>query len=102
VQTLWGKDIAPKWKERHARATALKDKLSSIEQAAAATTADVDRLWDKAVALLDLEGGKAATPLLQQILTVRRTMCWRIFIWAGCCWKTRRGRRDPPGAGDGT
>lgn len=70
VQKLWCKDVQKQWRERHARANALKNRLSSIEQTPASGL-DVDRLWDKAIALLDLEGGKAATPLLQQIITVR-------------------------------
>lgn len=70
VQKLWAKDVEKRWRERYARANALKDRLSSIEQAPAATV-DVDRLWDKAIALLDLEGGKAATPLLQEIIALR-------------------------------
>lgn len=70
VQRHWSKEIAPRWRERHARATALKDRLHSIEQSAAPAV-DVDRLWDKTAALLDLEGGKAATPLLRQILELR-------------------------------
>ena len=70
VQKLWAKDVEQKWRERHARANALKDRLSSIEQAPAAAV-DVDRLWDKAIALLDLEGGKAAMPLLQEIIALR-------------------------------
>ena len=70
VQKLWAKDVEKRWRERYARANALKDRLSSIEQAPAATV-DVDRLWDKAIALLDLEGGKAATPLLEEIIALR-------------------------------
>ena len=70
VQKLWSKEVQPKWRERHVRANVLKDRLNSIEQAPA-TAADVDRLWDKAIALLDLEGGKTATPLLQEIITMR-------------------------------
>jgi Zn-dependent protease with chaperone function len=70
VQKLWARNIEKKWRERHARANALKDRLSSIEQAPAAAV-DVDRLWDKAIALLDLEGGQAATPLLQEIIALR-------------------------------
>jgi hypothetical protein len=70
VQKRWARDIEKKWRERHARANALKDRLSSIEQVPA-LAADVDRLWDKAIALLDLEGGKAAAPLLQEIIALR-------------------------------
>lgn len=70
VQKRWSKDITPRWRERHARATALKHRLHSIEQSAVPAV-DVDRLWDKTVALLDLEGGKAAMPLLRQILEMR-------------------------------
>lgn len=70
VQKNWSKDMAPKWRDRHARATALKHRLGSIE-AGSPAAADVERLWDKALVLLDLEGGKAARPLLQQILEIR-------------------------------
>jgi Zn-dependent protease with chaperone function len=71
VQKLWSKDIAAHWRDRHARAGALRRRLSSIEQTAPAQEADADRLWDKAVALLDLEGGKAAMPVLQQVVALR-------------------------------
>jgi Zn-dependent protease with chaperone function len=70
VQKNWAKDIVPKWRDRHGRATALKHRLSSIEEAAPAS-ADAERLWDRAIVLLDLEGGKAARPLLQRILEMR-------------------------------
>ena len=70
VQKLWVKNTRERWRERHARANALKHRLSSIEQNGAREM-DVDRLWDKAVALLDLEGGKTAIPLLRQIVSAR-------------------------------
>ena len=61
----------PKWRDRHGRATALKQRLSSLEQTVASSATDADGLWDKAAALLDLEGGQAARPLLRQILALR-------------------------------
>lgn len=72
VQKLWAKDIALKWwRDRHGRATALKDRLTLLEQVPTTVSTDVDRLWDKAMALLDLEGGKAAKPLLEEIINMR-------------------------------
>ena len=71
VQKLWNKEMAPKWRDRHGRANALKHRLSALEQAMPASATDVDGLWDKAVVLLDLEGGQAAKPLLKQILGLR-------------------------------
>jgi Zn-dependent protease with chaperone function len=71
VQKLWARQIAEHWRGRHARAGALRHRLNSLEQTAPAREADADRLWDKAVALLDLEGGKAAMPVLQQVVALR-------------------------------
>jgi len=71
IQKLWCKEMGPKWRERHVRAAALKYRLTSLEQAVPASAADVDSLWDKAVVLLDLEGGKAAKPILDQIIGLR-------------------------------
>lgn len=70
VQKHWSKQIRDKWRDRHARANALKHRLSSIDQAPVPAM-DVDRLWDKAAALLDLEGAKTAIPLLRQIVEAR-------------------------------
>lgn len=70
VQEFWAKEILKNWQGRHARANALKDRLTSLEQAPVPAV-DVDRMWDKAMAVLDLEGGKAATPLLEEIVTRR-------------------------------
>ncbi len=71
VQKNWCQEMLPKWRDRHGRATALKQRLGSLAQAVPATATDADGLWDKAVALLDLEGSPAARPLLQQILALR-------------------------------
>jgi Zn-dependent protease with chaperone function len=71
VQKFWAKETAQNWRDRHARATALKDRLTSLDQVPILASADVDRLWDKAAAVLDLEGGKAAKPLLEEIIKLR-------------------------------
>ncbi len=72
VRKLWSKEMASQWRDRYARASALKDRLTSLEQSnAPIPAADVDRLWDKAAALLDLEGPEAATPVLQHVLELR-------------------------------
>ena len=71
VQKIWCQEMLPKWRDRHGRATALKRRLGSLAQAVPATATDADGLWDKAVALLDLEGSQAARPLLEQLLALR-------------------------------
>ena len=63
--------MGSKWRDRHARAGVLKGRLSSLEGGPGAATADVDRLWDKALLVLDLEGSKAAKPLIQQVISLR-------------------------------
>jgi len=71
VQHRWKREFADKWRERHGRALALKRRLSTLGAASAGTKVDVDRLWDNAIAQLDLQGGKVAKPLLEQIVALR-------------------------------
>jgi thioredoxin-like negative regulator of GroEL len=63
--------VERQWSERHAKAVALRDRLSSLHQAVPEPQADADTLWDKARALIDLEGDSVAVPLLRQILGLR-------------------------------
>lgn len=71
VYQLWRKEVEPHWRERHARASALSHRLTSLDQAVPETAADADSLWDKARVLIDLHGDKTVEPLLRQILTLR-------------------------------
>jgi len=72
VQQHWQKEIADTWKQRHARATSLTHRLSSLEQAVPANAADADSLWDKAQVLLNLRSNEESVePLLRQILALR-------------------------------
>ncbi len=67
----WVKEAAPVWKDRHGRATALNQRLSSLAAAVPVPEADVDSLWDKARVILDLQGDEAAEPLLRKLLLLR-------------------------------
>lgn len=71
VQQRWHKDVETLWRERHARASALADRLASLEQAVPNVADDPDSLWDKAVVLLDLRTDETVEPLLRQILALR-------------------------------
>jgi len=70
VEQRWREQCEPLWRERHAKATALRHRLSTLEQAIPMpAAADVDGLWDKARVLLELHRDAAAEPLLRQILS---------------------------------
>jgi Zn-dependent protease with chaperone function len=71
VEASWRNVVEPKWRDRHAKAMALQDRLASLQEAVPGLRADVDSLWDKARAIIDLEGDRAAVPLLRQILGLR-------------------------------
>ena len=71
VEQQWRKACAENWRERHGRATALSHRLTSIDQAPGASTADPDKLWDRARVLLELRGDDEAEPLLRELLTLR-------------------------------
>ena len=68
VEKEWQTKCQPSWKERYARATALQDRLQNIDLAIGKSAANVDGLWDKARALIDLRGDEAAAGLLREIL----------------------------------
>ena len=71
VQKHWSKEIEKNWKDRHARASALSHRLTTLNQAVPNPGADADSLWDQAHVLLDLKGDKNLEPLLRQILALR-------------------------------
>jgi Zn-dependent protease with chaperone function len=71
VEQRWRKDCEAPWRDRHARATALSHRLTSIDTTVATAAADVDRLWDKARVLIDLHGDDGAKPLLREVLALR-------------------------------
>jgi hypothetical protein len=71
VQARWCRDVDVLWQERHARASALSDRLASLEQAVPDTQGDVDGLWDKAAVLLNLRSDREVEPLLRRILALR-------------------------------
>ncbi|MEW6302775.1 MAG: M48 family metalloprotease [Verrucomicrobiota bacterium] len=70
LEKKWRQECEPLWASRHAKAKALEDRLSRLDQSARAA-ADTDVLWDKARALLELQEDKAAEPLLRQIVEQR-------------------------------
>ena len=71
VQTTWVKDAAPQWREQHARAAALSHRISSLDQAVPAASTNIEALWDKTYALLNLRDDAAVEPMLRSILTLQ-------------------------------
>lgn len=67
----WAKSVADHWRERHARANVLEFRLASLGQAAPERAEDVDVLWDRALALMDLKGDREVQSILRQILVLR-------------------------------
>lgn len=67
----WAKAVLDDWRERHARAGALESRLTALDQAVPAERIDVDALWDRAWALMDLKGTGEIEELLRQILRFR-------------------------------
>jgi Zn-dependent protease with chaperone function len=68
LQKAWAKEMGSKWRDRHARAGALRQRITEIERVGGAAAEDPDRLWDKAMAMLDLKGWTAAKPLMERVL----------------------------------
>ncbi len=79
VQKSWVKEMTSKWRDRHARAGALKGRLTSLEQVPTGASMDADRLWDKALLMLDLEGAKAAKPLVREVASLRPDFAPAVF-----------------------
>jgi len=73
VELQWRKECEANWRERHGRATALNHRLTSIDQAPGASTADTDKLWDRTHVLLELHGDGEAEPLLRELLALQPT-----------------------------
>jgi len=71
VHQLWRKEAESVWRERHARAGALTQRLSLLHQAVPEANVDADSLWDKARVLIDLHGDKTIEPILRQIIARR-------------------------------
>lgn len=67
----WTREVTKSWNERHARAGALESRLTALDRAVPLELIDVDALWDRAWALMDLKGGGEAEDLLRQILRIR-------------------------------
>jgi len=75
IGATWAKEIVEPWKERHARANALRHRLERLDQSVPAPDADEDALWDKARVVLDLKHEKEAESLLRQILMLNPKHC---------------------------
>jgi len=71
LQAFWTKESGPQWRDHHARAAALGQRLSALDHAAPAAAATIETLWDKANALLHLDNNASAEPLLREILAQR-------------------------------
>ncbi len=70
AEEQWRKEADENWRQQHARATALNDRLAAIEGVQSAASMDVDRVWDRARVLMELEGDDSAVPLLREVLTL--------------------------------
>ncbi len=81
VSAQWRKSVADTWRKRHRRAGILQQQLAG--RAVADAAADAERLWDRAMKVLDLEGPRAAEPLLRQYLELRPTHAAANFV-LGC------------------
>ena len=71
VELQWRTECESNWRERHARATALNHRLTSIDQASGIPSADIDKLWDRARVLMELQDNEQAQPLLRELLALR-------------------------------
>jgi Zn-dependent protease with chaperone function len=70
VTAAWQKNCLEAWKKRHARAVSLGHQIERLDGTVAGLL-DPEALWDKARAILDLQGDAAAEGLLRQILALK-------------------------------
>lgn len=70
VSELWRETVESEWRLRHNRMGRLQEHIQSVNQS---SVADVDpmHIWQKARAILDMDGPAAAAGLLQQILDLQ-------------------------------
>ena len=71
VDAVWQRDIRPLWRHRHGRAVSLQRAIQSRGLAATGGNAAPELLWQNATEVLELDGPKAAEPLLRQMLALR-------------------------------
>jgi Zn-dependent protease with chaperone function len=71
VVAHWRQAIADAWRGRYCRAATLQRQLATLDQATETDQQSVDRLWDRVCTLINLEGARAAEPLLRQLLALR-------------------------------
>ncbi len=71
ISGQWRNDVGDTWRGRYRRAAALQRQLATMDEATDADQQNVERLWDRARTLIDLEGPRAAEPLLRQLLALR-------------------------------
>lgn len=71
VEQHWRRACGETWRQRHAKAGALQDRLRHLGAATPARAADADCLWDRARVLMELQGDVAAEPALREVLAVR-------------------------------
>jgi len=76
----WAKQVHDLWRDRHARANALQNRLARLDQSVPTPDTDVDALWDKARVVIELQREKEAEPLLRQILTLNPRHCAANFL----------------------
>ncbi len=70
LQTHWEARCTQAWRERHGKSNALQHRLSALASHESSDH-DADALWDKARAVLELEGPAVAEPLLRRVIALR-------------------------------
>ncbi len=71
VQQLWQQETSPQWREHHARAAAYTHRIAALERVNPPAEANVEVLWEKASALLNLGDDTAAEAVLREIVARR-------------------------------
>ena len=78
ISEQWRTMNAQAWQQRHSDATALRDRLLSVETINEPTSSDA--LWKKAQLLVDLEGDKSAIAVLDQLLAAEPEHAGACFV----------------------
>ncbi len=69
VEKLWRAEREADWRKQHAKAGMLNERLHQLDAASQTVkSGDVDVLWEKARALMDLQQRETVVPLLREIV----------------------------------
>jgi tetratricopeptide (TPR) repeat protein len=67
----WKAAISTPWRQRYAYLQETKDKLRALDQKAQMQTLPEQEAWERAYYTLELQGGEAALPFLQDVLKIQ-------------------------------